>query len=170
VETAQIFTAIGTVGSFVTAVAIFGYSGYQARLDRREAQAVKIDGWIDSVIVDGTSHQVKFSISNGSDLAARQFYIQLSTNAGPVGQLLTRAVVPPTAPGNYLTLLSHPIPTPESMTDFDLDIIHGFYRITIEFTDSAGRKWRRDFQGKLTLLHDASKAVSDSRGMMELSK
>lgn len=169
-DVAQILTAIGTVGSLVTAVAIFSYASSQTRSARRESQAVKIDGWIDSVIVTGTSHQVKFSISNASDLAARQFYFELSTNAGPVGILLTKPVVPPTAPPNFLKLLSNPIPTPASMTTFDPDTIRGFYRLEIRFTDSAGRMWRRNFQGRLTLLHDPASPGSGHRGIMGYSR
>lgn len=145
-------TAIGTAGAFVVAVVIFWTSTRAAKLDRRKSQAVLVDAWIKTVRKDSESHRVIFEVSNHSDQAIRQLNIQISTNISEIGRLLTRAIVPPTVRGVYLSLQSDPIPTSTAMADLDEDMIRGFYRIDITFVDTAGRRWNRNFQGRLTEL------------------
>jgi hypothetical protein len=144
-------TAIGAAGAFVVATAIFFTSTRSAKLDRRQAQAVLVDAWIKSAEKNTSTnkHRVIFEVSNHSDQAIRQLFVEIYSNDGPPLMPYVKAVVPPTVRGEYAAFQTNDIDTPVALRSLDADAIRGIYKLNFTFVDTAGRKWTRNFQGKL---------------------
>ena len=144
-------TAIGTAGAFVVATVIFFTSTRAAKLDRRQAQAVLVDAWIKSAEKNTSTnkHRVIFEVSNHSDQAIRQLFIEIYSNDGPPLMPYVKAVVPPTVRGEYAAFQTSDIDTPVALRTLAADVIRGIYKLNFTFVDTGGRKWTRNFQGKL---------------------
>jgi hypothetical protein len=137
---AEVFSAIGTVGAFVIGFTLLRRE-HRREADRTEeqsrAQAARISAWVEAHRrIDGTT-ELAFHIHNASDMPIYEVELPLPARSGedqttefvglvPPGQTIRRS-----APADWLTSYVEPEP------------------VQIEFSDSAGHRWIRDEQGTL---------------------
>ncbi len=137
---ADVFSAVGTVGAFVTGfVLLRGQHRREAERseDERRNQAARISAWVEVYRKPDGGRELAFHIHNASDMPIYEVELPLPTASDeeqtefvglvPPGQTIRRP-----APPEWLRSYVEPEP------------------VQIEFLDSAGRRWTRDEQGKLT--------------------
>lgn len=136
----NVFAALGTVGAFVTGFVLLRRE--QAREadrteDERRAQAARVSAWVEMYRRTDGVRELALHVHNASDMPIYEVELPLPAPAGeepgsefiglvPPGQTIRR-----TAPQEWTRSYVQPEP------------------VEVEFTDSAGREWRRDEQGKL---------------------
>ncbi|MDG4824912.1 hypothetical protein O7635_23940 [Asanoa sp. WMMD1127] len=137
---ADIFSAVGTVGAFVV-----GFTILRRELrreadradDQRRAQAERISAWVEASRKPDGTRELAFHIHNASAMPIYDVELPLPSHPGeengaefiglvPPGQTIRRA-----APPEWMRSYVEPEP------------------VQIEFLDSAGRRWARDEQGSL---------------------
>jgi len=138
---ASVFSAVGTVGAFVLGFVLLRREQLREAdraEDERRNQAARISAWIEMYRrTDGTK-ELAFHIHNASDMPIYEVELPLAGPSPDDGGAEFVGLVPPgqtirrAAPAEWRRGYVEPEPVP------------------IEFLDSAGRRWTRDEQGRLT--------------------
>lgn len=138
---ASMFSAVGTVGAFVVGFVLFRRE-HRREADRaedeRRAQAARISAWVEVYRKPDGTREIAFHIHNASDMPIYEVELPLPTRAEEDHAVEFVGLVPPgqtirkPAPADWLRSYTEPEP------------------VQIEFLDSAGRRWTRDEQGRLT--------------------
>lgn len=138
---AEIFSAIGTVGAFLLGFILLRRE-HRREADRaedeRRAQATRISAWIEARRRPDGTHELTYHVHNASEMPIYDVSLPhpTPTDAGGAEEFI--GLVPPgqavrrPAPDAWLRTYVEPEP------------------IQIEFLDSTGRRWNRDEQGALT--------------------
>jgi hypothetical protein len=136
----NLFAAIGTVGAFVTGFVLLRREQYREAdrtEDERRSQAARVSAWVEMYRRNDGVRELAFHVHNASDMPIYDVELPMPSPTGeepdsefiglvPPGQTIRRA-----APREWSRSYVQPEP------------------VEIEFTDSAGRAWRRDESGKL---------------------
>jgi hypothetical protein len=162
----EAIAAVGQVAGAVGTAAAFGAAIWLLTVERRRdaaadkmalrAQAERVAAWPSEVRDDFTNpdsiRNWGTAIRNGSDLPVHQVHVVLhSVKALNRGEVILE-VVPP---GDWLLSGSDLYPRPES-PEIRSDSRHLPFRdftVSLQFTDAAGRKWRRTEHGYLQSLN-----------------
>jgi hypothetical protein len=139
----EVFSALGTVGAFIVGfILLRGEHRREADRteDERRSQAARISAWVEVYRKPDDGREIAFHIHNASYMPIYEVEIPATATSNedqtefvglvPPGQTIRRAASPE-------WLRSYVDPEP----------------VQIEFLDSAGRRWTRDEQGKLTRTH-----------------
>lgn len=137
---AEILSAVGTVGAFIVGFILLR-AEHRREADRsedeRRSQAERISAWVEVYRKPDGMREIAFHVHNASDMPIYEAEIPLPSPSNeeqtefvglvPPGQTVRRA-----APPDWLRSYVDPEP------------------VQIEFLDSAGRRWTRNEQGRLT--------------------
>ena len=138
--TADLVSAIGTVGAFIVGFVLFRREHRREAgraEDERRAQAAKISAWVEAYRKADGSREIAFHIHNASDMPIYEVELPSAepdddgertefVGLVPPGQTIRRS-----APEEWIRSYVEPEP------------------VQIEFLDSAGCRWIRDEQGSL---------------------
>lgn len=137
---AEVFSAVGTVGAFLVGFLLLRRE-HRREAERAEdehrAQAARISAWIEVHRKPDGTKELAFHIHNASDMPIYEVELPLPapSQKEPTSEFV--GLVPPgqtirrPAPAEWLRSYIEPEP------------------VQIEFLDSAGRRWTRDEQGSL---------------------
>ena len=137
---AEVFSAVGTVGAFLVGFLLLRRE-HRREADRaedeRRAQAASISAWVELHRKPDGGRELAFHIHNASDMPIYDVELPLPAPPGEERPAEFVGLVPPgqtirrPAPQEWLRSYVEPEP------------------VEIEFLDSAGRRWTRNEQGSL---------------------
>lgn len=137
---AEVFSAIGTVGAFVVTLYLLRQEmarEEQRREEERRSQAVRVSAWIEAVRNSHGTRELQFFVHNASDMPIYEVALTRPSDGGEDEELQFIGLVPPgqtiqrPAPIEWLSEYDSPEPTP------------------VEFTDSSGATWVRGDTGQV---------------------
>ncbi|MET7393525.1 hypothetical protein ABZS66_08535 [Dactylosporangium sp. NPDC005572] len=133
----SVFSALGTVGAFLVGFVLLRREQNreaERAEDMRRGQAARISAWVEMHRKPDGSRELAFHIHNASDMPIYEVELPMPEGGDaefvglvPPGQTIRRP-----APASWLRSYVDPEP------------------VEIEFLDSAGRRWTRNEQGRLT--------------------
>lgn len=147
--TAEVLSAVGTVGAFATGFVLLRQEHQREELraeDERRQQATKVSAWVEAHATAYGARELLFHVHNASEMPI--YEVSLPTPDGGTHEAEFIGLVPPgqtvqrPAPREWLKTYYSPEP------------------VEIEFLDSSGRQWTRDEQGFLTPAADAGPAAA----------
>lgn len=140
---AEVFSAIGTVGTFTLAMVLLRKEQHREEArsaDARRGQAVKVSAWVDAHRTPQGGREVRFHVHNASDMPIYEVSLMNpEAEADDDHEAEFIGLVPPGA------TVQRPAPASWSAAFFSAEPVE------IEFRDSGGSQWRRDEQGALVL-------------------
>ena len=122
-------TAISTSLAFLVASVVL----YLSINERRKAQASEVAAWLEREVV-----AVKLVVANSSDLPVYEIIVIPQF----LGRTYETIFIPLMEPKEKWSVRNIPVPGTSHVSN-------EFLGVEIEFNDSAGRRWKRDRNGKL---------------------
>ncbi|WP_433609544.1 hypothetical protein ACQP2P_38620 [Dactylosporangium sp. CA-139114] len=133
----SVFSALGTVGAFIVGFVLLRREQNreaERAEDERRGQAARISAWIEEYRKPNDARELAFHVHNASEMPI--YEVELPMPEG--GETEFVGLVPP---GQTIRR-----PAPESWRRSYVEP----EPVEIEFLDSAGRRWKRNEQGRLT--------------------
>ena len=157
IDTASnVFAAVGTVGAFILGFVLLRREQHrdaETAEDERRSQAARVSAWVKMYRRTDGARELAFHVHNASDMPIYEVELPLP---GPDGRAAEAdaefiGLVPPGQ------TIRRPAPKDWSRTYVQPEPVE------IEFTDSAGREWRRNEQGTLIRVSAAKPKLTRGR-------